>query len=132
MPYFERTKTNLLKKPSHLKKVDSEINDRWNWCGQPHAQIGDYVLITGFSGVNVGTVGKVIDIHFNEIAELNAQGHQIDDHYTHNTPATIEFLDGHIDEAWLWSLTVIDYNAVQEVKDFYINDGRVDQIKVSW
>ena len=132
MSYFEKTKTNRLKKPSHLKEVDSQINDRWNWCGQPHAQIGDYVLSTGFGGISAKTVGKVTDIHFDYIAEMNARGHQIGKHYTHGTPATIQFLDGHIDQTWLWNLAVIDYNAVQEVKDFYINDGKIDQIKVCW
>lgn len=131
MAYFEKTRSNRLKKPSHLQKVDSSINDKWNWCGQPHAQIGDYVLITGGT-VSAGTVGKVTDIQFNYIAEMNAQGHQLGDHYTSMTPATIEFLDGHTEKTWLWYLTVIDSAAVQEVKDFYINDGRPGRIKVSW
>jgi hypothetical protein len=130
MTYFDKTKTGRLKAPRQLRNVGLG-NDRLNWCGQPHAQIGDYISQTG-SSISAGTVGKIIDIKFDYIADLNSQGHQIGNHYTLHTPATIEFLDGHIDVIWMWYLTVIDYAAVQEVKDFYNAGGRPDRIKVSW
>lgn len=131
MAFFVRTKTNRLKRPPHLKEVDVNINDRQNWCGQPHAQVGDYVCKTGGT-VSAGTVGRVISIDVDYIQRYIADGHQCSEHYTLGTPAKIEFLDGTQDTIWLWYLTVIDYNAVQEVKDFYINDGRPERIAVNW
>lgn len=122
MTYFIRTKTNRLKKPAHLKKVaDPDANDRLNWCGQPVAQIGDFVFENG--SISAGTVGRVVSI---------GQTWQSDGHYSINTSAEVEGLDGKIHLPWLYHLTVIDYSAVQEVKDFYVADGRPDRIKVSW
>ena len=126
MSYFELTKTNRLKKPSHLKTIKDDKNDRINWCGQPCAQVGDYVFPTG-SGISAGTVGRIIDIE-----QGKSGADRWGDHYALGTLATIESLDGKTSNMWLWYLTVIDYSAVQEVKDFYINDGRPGRIKVSW
>ena len=131
MSYFELTKTNRLKKPSYLKEVRDEANDRINCFGQPLAHVGDYVFLSG-RGISAGTVGKIVDIDVNFGVNMTAGGHQWTDHYALGTPATIELLDGKTNKTWLYYLTVIDYAAVQEVKDFYINDNRSERIKVSW
>jgi hypothetical protein len=41
-------------------------------------------------------------------------------------------LSGEIKSTWVTYTLVIDYEAVQEVKDFYVADGRPERIKVSW
>ena len=131
MNYFGRTKTNRLKKPRFKEIAADNSNDRVNWIGQPHAQVGDYVYQAG-PAISAGTVGKIVDIDADRIERLNSQGHRIGTHYTMHTPVTIEFLDGKRNQLWLWYLAVIDASALQEVKDFYINDGRPDRIKVTW
>jgi len=51
----------------------------------------------------------------------------------HGGPAIkIEMLSGEVKTEWVTYALVIDYAAVQEVKDFYIADGRPERIKVSW
>ena len=117
MAFWERTKTNRLKRPSSIKKADPKWDSKYlptNWCGQKNAVVGDYVHYDG--SVSAGTVGKVIEIGANSLG------------YT----AEVEMLSGKVEGCWLGALTVIDYAAVQEVKDFYINDGRPERIKVSW
>lgn len=115
MTYWIRTKSNRLKKPSFLK-ADPHWRKHFptNWCGQNNASIGDYVHQDG--SVSAGTVGRVIKITQTSIGE----------------GVEVEMLSGEIKLCWRGACTVIDYAAVQEVKDFYINDGRPDRIKVSW
>ena len=122
MTYFVTTKTGRLKAPA-FKEVD--LNEGLCGCnlrGQPAAKIGDYVFVSG-RGISAGTVGRVIalDNTFNK-----------QESHTINVSATFERLDGTTDCTWLWYLTVIDYATVQEVKDFYVSDGRPDRIKVTW
>jgi hypothetical protein len=133
MTYFARTKTNRLTKPK-LKQISHEqwtANDKLNWCGQPHAQPGDFVYLSG-RPINAGTVGRIVDVDADYIKNMTAQGHSVGDHFSSGTPAKIEFLDGNQHRTWLWYLTVIDAAALQEVKDFYITDGRPERIKVTW
>jgi hypothetical protein len=115
MAYWDRTKNNRLKKPSFLK---ADTNWRkhlpTNWCGQTNATIGNYVHQDG--SVSAGVVGKIIQIIPSAIGDI----------------AEFETLSGEIKQCWLGACTVIDYDAVQEVKDFYIADGRPKRIKVFW
>ena len=131
MTYFARTKTNRLKKPKFKTIEIDQTSDRLNWCGQPHAQIGDYVCQQG-PAISAGTVGKIVAIDTGWLQRYGIQGNIMGRHYSLNTPATVELLDGKLDDIWLWYLTVIDASAVQEVKDFYINNGRPERIKVLW
>jgi len=128
MAYWIRTKTNRLKAPvtKALKKVDVS-GVKINWSGNPVAKVGDYVYMTG-AGVSAGTVGRVICLEdFGD-----GSGKDIHSGNTHWWSAEVETLDGESNNGWLWTLTVLPYNAIQEVKDFYINDGRPERIKVSW
>jgi hypothetical protein len=130
MTYFTRTKTNRLKRPNYQEIAKDLNNDRINWHGQSLAQVGDYVYKRG-TGISAGAVGKIISIDTNYCQKhYISRGKQV--HYGMHTPATIEFLDGKRDLHWLWYLTVVDYSAIQEVKDFYINDSRPERIKVTW
>lgn len=128
MAYWTRTKTNRLKAPAKkaLKKVDVS-GVKINWCGDPVAKVGDYVYMTG-AGVSAGTIGRVVSLEdFGAAAMPNI--HSGNDHWW---SAEVETLDGESNNGWLWTLSVLPYNAVQEVKDFYIADGRPERIKVSW
>lgn len=125
MTYFTKTKTGRLTAPA-FKKVDIDEGFRGlNLRGQVAAKVGDYVFTSG-RGISAGTVGR--------ITSLNETKYQSkpDTPHTVQVSATYERLDGTTDNTWLWYFTVIDYAAVQEVKDFYINDGRADRIKVTW
>lgn len=121
MIFFDRTKTGRLKLPKTFKKVTDLAG--WgkthNWCGQPLAKIGDYV-ISG-NGISAGTVGRVKSLN-------NFNMHIGYDRWV----GDVETLDGKINNAWTEWMTVINYNAIQEVKDFYIQDGRPERIKVDW
>lgn len=123
MAFWIRTKTNRLKAPvkKTLKKVDVS-GIKINWCGEPVAKVGDYVYMTG-AGVSAGTVGRVVSMKDLGTSQPG---------YEHWWSAGVETLDGNTNNGWLWTLSVLPYNAVQEVKDFYINDGRPERIKVSW
>lgn len=126
MAFFVRTKTNRLKMPPHLKDVDLDMGrgvSGTNWCGQVPAKVGDFIVRTGH-GVSAGTVGKIIRLDNSWVKPENP--HILD------VSADLELLDGKIDTTWLWYLTVIDEAALQEVKDFYIQDGRPERIKVTW
>lgn len=121
MAYWDRTKNNRLKKPAGVKlnfsTFDEENPDNITMYGQPFPEVGDYVFVGNTpSG---GTVGKVLSYK--------------SDYECHGGPAVeIEMLSGEIKTEWVTYALVIDYSAVQEVKDFYINDGRPERIKVSW
>jgi len=128
MSYWTRTKTNRLKAPAKkaLKKIDVS-GVKINWCGDPVAKVGDYVYMTG-AGVSAGTIGRVVSLEdFGD-----GSGKPIHSGNTHWWSAEVETLDGNTNNGWLWTLSVLPYNAVQEVKDFYIADGRPERIKVSW
>ncbi len=124
MSFFERTKTNRLKKPKHIKTV-REFDKMISSSGQPLAKVGDYVF-QHFLGISAGTVDKVIAIR-EELFKL-----QPSENYVLRTPVEVEFLDGERKLIWMWHLNVIDYSAIQEVKDFYLNEGRPERIKVTW
>jgi len=128
MTYWIRTKTNRLKAPAKkaLKKIDIS-GTTVNWSGDPVAKVGDYVYMTG-AGVSAGTIGRVVSLEdFGD-----GSGKPIHSGNTHWWSAEVETLDGSTNNGWLWTLSVLPYNAVQEVKDFYIADGRPERIKVSW
>lgn len=125
MSFWIRTNTNRLKQP--FKKIpDTEIDisgTTVNWCGQPVAKVGDYVHVSG--SVSAFTVGRIVKL---EDFGGNISGGAPNEWWS----ARFETLDGKENTAWLWSVTVLPYNAVQEVKDFYTNDGRPSRIKVNW
>lgn len=122
MTYWIKTKTGRLKKPPELKKVDFDTRSYLvNWCGQPLPSVGDYVHPNG--SVSAGTVGRIIEI---DKSWDNGSGDPL------NISGKMETLDGKIDSTWIWYMTVLPYEAVQEVKDFYIAAQRGDRIKVSW
>lgn len=118
MAFWVRTKTNRLKLPPTFKRVDRQ-GETHTWCGQPLPRVGDYVHVG--SGVSAGTVGKVINI---KTFKFSGQDGMIS--------IDVETLAGKIQQGWAIGSTVIDYAAVQEVKDFYIADGRPDRIQVPW
>lgn len=124
MPFFARTPSNRLKLPATLIRVPFtdliQSGTTINWCGMPVAKVGDYVHIYG-SGVSAGTVGKLLSIE-----NLSMEGHAPE------WSGFIETLDGKIREQWLWAMTPLTEEALQEVKDFYIQDSRSKRIKVSW
>jgi hypothetical protein len=118
MTFFEKTKTGRLKLPKSFKQT-TERDPLLNWYGYPLAKIGDYVHAG--SGVSAGTVGRICSIKSLPIV---------------NGPdmvyAEVECLDGKIQSPWLDQAIVLDYSAIQEVKDFYISNGRPERIKVRW
>lgn len=121
MAFWDRSKTNRLKKPAHLKLGYSTFDDKnpnkINMYGQPMARVGDYVFVG--NSPSGGTVGKVIAI------DRKTQ--------CHGGPAVeVEMLSGERKWEWVTYALVIDQAAVQEVKDFYIADGRPERIKVPW
>lgn len=127
MTYFIRTKTGRLKAPPNLVDRNTQLAlglQGLNLRGQVAAKIGDYVFFNG-KGISAGNLGKVIKLTTYPIIGRDTV-HTID------IAAEYELLDGTVTSTWLWYLTVIDAAAVQEVKDFYINDGRADRIKVTW
>lgn len=129
MSYFTTTKTGRLKSPA-FKEVDlADGLQGLNWRGQVAAKVGDFIHASG-RGISAGTVGRITAIDTTTFAYKG--GSRGEGLHTINTAATYERLDGTTDTTWLWYMTVIDYAAVQEVKDFYINDGRADRIKVTW
>lgn len=129
MSFWIRTKTNRLKAPVRKKlDVPDTSGNSVNWCGDPVAKVGDYVL--SGNSVGAGTVGRVVSL-----SNLGQSQPGFDQHYSSPKDwwaADVETLDGKISGGWLWAMTVIPYTAVQEVKDFYIADGRPQRIKVSW
>jgi hypothetical protein len=123
MTYWIRTKTNRLKLPTRKKLESVDISGTTvNWCGEPVAKVGDYVYMSGAT-VSAGTVGRVLSLKDYGTFQPG---------YEHWWSAEVETLSGKINSGWLWTLSVLPYNAVQEVKDFYIVDGRPERIKVSW
>jgi hypothetical protein len=129
MGYWIRTKTNRLKAPKRKSLDPIDISGATvNWCGEPVAKIGDFVYLTG--SISAGTVGRLVGQQ-----DLGRSQPGFENHYgspDHWISGDIETLDGKVNSEWLWTISVIPYTAVQEVKDFYINDGRPDRIKVSW
>lgn len=122
---WQLTKTNRLKSPPYEKRPSE-----WYWENghdvskeneifKPLAQVGDTIHIYG-RGVSAGTVGKIINIG-NEFYSGGC-GYACD----------VEFLDGAIESEWLSYCIKITPDMLQEVKDFYINDGRASRIKVTW
>lgn len=130
MTYFIRTKTNRLKMPP-FKKVDNVdvTGTTIDWKGNPVAKIGDYVQRGGM-GVSAGTIGRLV-----RTRNYGSSQPGFEKHYGSPTDwwsGDVECLDGKTESGWLWAMTVIPYTAVQEVKDFYIADGRPERIKVDW
>ncbi len=121
MAFWDRSKTNRLKKPANIKLDYSSFDDKnpnkLNMYGQPIAKVGDYVFAG--NSPSGGTIGKIISVdHQNQC---------------HGGPAVeVEMLSGECKWEWVTYALVIDYAAVQEVKDFYIADGRPGRIKVTW
>lgn len=125
MTYYALTKGGRLSRPKDLKEVDLDFGIQgFNWCGQVAAKVGDFINPTG-RGISAGTTGRVLELTYRWVDDPAKP-------CTTDISAKMEFLDGKTGTTWLWYLTVIDYSAVQEVKDFYINDGRSDRIKVTW
>jgi len=127
--FFDITKSGRLKTPNNLKKL-SEVDVSGltvNWCGQPVAKIGEFVAMTGV-GIGAGTVGKLVAIE--DLGKV-AQGTQgnLPDYWL---GATVETLDGKRHGAWLYTLTVLDLDAVLEVKNFYVAAGRSHRVSVAW
>lgn len=122
MAYFTKTKTGRLKMPKMDQRVyyeDGDVN--------PGVKVGDFVYIGGRS-VSAGNIGRVTELKNYGTKGLMA-GHFVPEYNWH---ATAEMLDGSTDGTWLYATAVIPESAVQEVKDFYIQDGRPERIKVSW
>lgn len=124
MAFFDVTKTGRLKAPKRSSIPHDDFiqayrtPDEVNLFGDPMVQVGDYVYTTG--SISAGTVGKVIG--FSTIP---------------CTPdpmlfAEVELLSGQIKGQHPEYLVKCPYEAIQEVKDFYINDGRSSRIKVIW
>lgn len=122
MAYWDRSKTNRLKKPKGVKlayMTDPDIinKTRTTFYGCPWPNLGDYVFVG--NSPSAGTVGRV---------RRYKTGYEC-----HGGPAIeIEMLSGDIKTEWVSYSLVIDYAAVQEVKDFYIADGRPQRIQVPW
>lgn len=130
MPFFVRTPTGRLKLPKNLKKLPEDQLDTSgttvNWCGMPVPKIGDYVHIG--NGVSAGTVGRLISTKdFGQKANPN---HSCGLDYWWS--GEVETLAGTIEHSWIWGMTPLTAEAVQEVKDFYIQNGRPERIKVDW
>ena len=121
MAFWDRSKTNRLKKPAHYKLAYSTFDDKnpnkINMYGQPMAKVGDFVFVG--NSPSAGTVGIVKKID----RQVRCHG---------GPSIEIEMLSGKVDWAWITYALVIDYAAVQEVKDFYIADGRPQRIQVPW
>lgn len=121
--YWHTTKTGRLKAPPHKKlKVVDISGTRINFCGDLVVKVGDYVYSYG-QGIGAGTVGRVMSLRDHAILRQEPDPLWV---------AEIEYLSGEILSKWLWTIAVVPYNAVQEVKDFYIANGRPERIKVSW
>lgn len=108
MTYFTRTKTGRLSAPKNKLSYEEKIE-------RPLPELGTFAH-KGRS-ISAGTVGKVIEVDTKSYGEVLVR---------------LEFLDGTTEGNWNWFTTPIPYEAVQEVKDFYVADGRPERIKVSW
>lgn len=116
---FQLTKTGRLKAPPFKDiNIYPNIDPMKNFAGHPIAQLGDVVARWG-SGVSAGTVGKVTSVP-------KDSGHALGFGFT------VELLDGNTDMWWAVNSYVLTPAQLQEVKDFYINDGRASRIKVAW
>jgi len=118
MSYWIKTKTNRLKAPK--RSESAAFDSGLTWEGLSKANIGDYVYWYR-TAISAGTVGRLVSL---TKSTMPGKGNA--------SWATVETLDGKTKEGWDWFLSVIDYSAVQEVKDFYISDGRPERIKVIW
>jgi hypothetical protein len=126
MTYFTKTPTGRLRAPKSKRVNEDYSGTVVTVFGGPAPKIGDYVLSS--PGVSAGTVGRVTSIkdygsgaYPGFIGAPNFQW-----------VCDYEGLDGKQHSMWAWALVVIPYSAVQEVKDFYIADGRPERIKVEW
>lgn len=120
MAFWDRTKNNRLKKPAGVKLAfstfDEDNPEQLTMYGCKWPAVGEFVFVGNTP--SAGTVGKVI---------------QYGEYECHGGPSVeIEMLSGEIKHEWVTYALVIDYAAVQEVKDFYITDGRPERIKVYW
>lgn len=121
MAFWDRSKTNRLKKPKGVTLAYSTFDDKnplkINMYGQPMAKVGDYVFVG--NSPSAGTVGVVRSVDRKICC--------------HGGPSIeVEMLSGEIKWEWVTYALVLDYAAVQEVKDFYIADGRPQRIQVPW
>jgi hypothetical protein len=113
---WQLTKTNRLKAPVHNRPVHVDVKTH-NYWGEPLAQLGEYVLVG--RSVSAGTIGRLVavkDMWFQSCG----------------WGCKVEMLDGTMREEWQSWCFKITPDMLQEVKDFYINDGRAGRIKVSW
>ncbi len=113
MAYFEHTKTGRLKKPPKVKTYH-ELDTM--------PKVGDFVQ--QMPPVGAGTIGRVVALEASH--PYGREATQFDCYIV------VEFLDGHTDSAWAHNTWPLTYEAVQEVKEFYIQDGRPERIKVRW
>lgn len=122
MAFWDRSKTNRLKKPAGAKLAymtpeKETMSKKITFYGCPWPKIGDFVFVG--NSPSAGTVGRVRSYDTSFICN---GGPSIE----------IEMLSGEIKSSWVTYALVIDYAAVQEVKDFYIADGRPQRIQVPW
>jgi hypothetical protein len=122
MAYFQKTATGRLKMP----KMDQRVYHKGD-KDIPEIKVGDFVYMGGKS-VSAGNIGKIVKLE-NHGTNGKYAGHFVPPNDWH---ATAEMLDGTEDGTWFYAIAVIPESAVQEVKDFYINDGRSERIKVTW
>lgn len=121
MAFWDRGKTNRLKKPkgmklAYLTDTNHMASTKTTMYGCPWPNVGDYVFVG--NSPSAGTVGRV---------------RRYGTYICHGGPAIeIEMLSGEIKTEWVTYSLVLDYAAVQEVKDFYIADGRPQRIQVAW
>lgn len=129
MAFWDRTKTNRLKLPKSIKLLQLPLKEAGpittTMYGQPFPTVGDFVWCG--SGISAGTVGKVIELK-EDIRLTSVVGHNTIYRYG----VKIEMLSGEVKTDWINWAVVLDQSAVQEVKDFYIADGRPERIKVAW
>jgi len=124
MSFFDVTKTGRLKAPKRKSIPHDDFikayrtKNEVNVFGDPRVQVGDYVYTTG--SISAGTVGKVIGF-----SEIPCSPEPM-------IFAEVELLSGDIKGQHSEYLVKCPYEAIQEVKDFYINDGRPSRIKVTW
>lgn len=122
MAFWDRGKTNRLKKPKQFKLAyttpDSiTMGKKVTFYGCPWPAVGDYVFVG--NSPSAGTVGRVMAYDYSYICN---GGPSIE----------MEMLSGELKSTWVTYALVIDQAAVQEVKDFYIADGRPERIQVPW
>lgn len=123
---WELSKTGRL---SYPKRAETPYSDRvknlgvLNIYGDPVVKVGDFARFTGTS-ISAGTVGRVI-----AVGCIPADPPYCPNPFWHTD---VEMLDGSVKNGHLVYACPLTAEMVQEVKDFYIKDGRPERIKVTW